>query len=94
MREVSTGRQDIYQYDDRSDRPFERNLLDFSSAGIKYNTSLIRSSRTVGLNDPMGPSGNNYGQNAYTYDDISEYMTISGENDYIAKRDQNYSTRR
>ena len=94
MREVSTGRQNVYQYDDRSDRPFERNLLDFSSAGIKYNTSLIRSSRTVGLNDPMGPSGNNYGQNAYTYDDISEYMTISGENDYIAKRDQNYSTRR
>lgn len=84
--------------DIRIDRPFEGNLLNLSSIGIKYNTSLIRSMRTVNTGNGengISPDGTfpGYGL-GYDYDTFSMYKDMPGQNDYIALFDQNYVVRR
>lgn len=84
--------------DVRVNRPFEGNLLNLSSIGIKYNTSLIRSMRTINAgNSENGTDSNGsfpgFGM-GYDYDTFSMYRDMPGQNDYIALFDQNYVVRR
>ena len=79
-------------------RPFERNLLNLSTIGIKWNTNLIKHIRTDG--DVIGENdGSNYGgvnTNMMTgFDNAMRSMySIAGQNDFIAYFDRNYVMRR
>lgn len=84
--------------DVRTNRPFEKNLLNLSSIGIKRNTSLIRSMRTLGAAAPNqdGSQDNvypGYG-NGYDVNSFDIYKGMPGQNEYIALFDQNYVNRR
>lgn len=83
--------------DDRQFRPFEKNLRGFSSLGIKFNTSLIRSMRTPETenDDQQTQSGMYPGSSfAYDIDEFNIYRNLVGQNDYIALFDQQYVIRR
>lgn len=82
-----------YSDDYTTSRPFERNLLDLSGVGIKWNTSLIKSSRTSGIDDQVNSFGM-FPTPGIDTDPFSEIATFSGQNDYIAKSDQSYVARR
>lgn len=84
--------------DVRYERPFERNLLDLSSIGIKYNTSLIRSMRSIetgyNTNDPTNNGMFPEAGLGYDYSTFQTYRNMPGQNDYIAIFDQQYIGRR
>ena len=78
---------------DSNERPFENNLLRLSAMGIKWDKSLIRNMRGVGIaNDNYTPSDNTFmNEFARKYNGMN---SIVGENDYIAYYDRNYTQRR
>lgn len=78
-------------------RPFERNLLNLSTIGIKWNTNLIKQVRTD--TDYAGSDNYNLGgvnsSMVNGYDDfMRNHGNIAGQNDFIAYFDQNYVMRR
>lgn len=75
-------------------RPFERNLLDLSSAGIKWNTNLIKSSRTAGTEENVYGQYDMFTNTGIDRDPYSALANFSGQNDYIAFFDQQYAVRR
>lgn len=82
---------------DRIDNTIEKNLLNLSSIGIKYNSSTIRHMRGIGAsqqndninNSPLfGLDGNKLnGENYFN-------SALAGQNDYIAFFDKTYAQRR
>ena len=78
-------------------RPFERNLLNLSALGIKWNTSLIKQIRTepdTGTTDPNQLGYINPGM--FGSDDYytRAHINIAGQNKFIAYYDQTYQMRR
>ena len=80
-----------------SNRPFERNLVNLSALGIKWNSEVINQVRTnVDLGqDQNGMGGSNtgmmfLGEDLYT----RAHQNIAGNNKYIAFHDQSYIMRR
>lgn len=78
-------------------RPFEKNLLNLSALGIKWNTSLIKQIRTepdTGTADPNQLGYINPGM--YGDDDYytRAHINIAGQNKFIAYYDQTYMMRR
>lgn len=75
-------------------RSFERNLVNLSAIGIKWNNSLIKQMRGIGAEDSALYSDINA---AMAYRDDADFRThsnIAGQNDYIAFYDQTYQLRR
>jgi hypothetical protein len=79
---------------DNSLRPFEKNLLNLSSVGIKWNTSLIRSMRGVGADETAYNNVNGMMDVGYEPDLFKMHSSVAGQNDYVALFDQNYVMRR
>lgn len=71
----------------------ESNLLNLSTIGIKWNTSLVKQMRGIGADETAM-------SDAYSVDGIPENeefrrrSNIAGQNDYIAYYDQSYKARR
>ena len=77
-----------------SNRPFERNLLNLSTLGIKWDSSLIKQIRTKIDNSP---ADNNFGMsNVVNFEDefTKAHESIAGNNKFIAFYDQTYAMRR
>ena len=77
-----------------SNRPFERNLLNLSTLGIKWDSSLIKQIRTKIDN---APTDSNFGMsNVVNFEDeyTKAHETIAGNNKFIAFYDQTYAMRR
>ena len=75
-------------------RSFERNLVNLSAIGIKWNNSLIKQMRGIGAEDSALYSDINAAM-AYRDDaDFRAHSNIAGQNDYIAFYDQTYQLRR
>ena len=81
---------------DKIDGTIEKNLLNLSSIGVKYNSSTIRHMRGIGVtqqndnnnNSPLfGLSSNDNNQNYFN-------TALAGQNDYIAFFDKTYEQRR
>ena len=67
-----------------SNRPFERNLLNLSTLGIKWDSSLIKQIRTKIDNVP---TENNFGMsNVVNFEDefTKAHETIAGNNNFIS----------
>lgn len=79
---------------DNITRRLENNLLNLSSIGIKWNSSLIKQSRGVGAD--MSAYSDNTNSSSIMGDDYEFRMhsNISGQNDFIAFYDQSYQMRR
>lgn len=80
--------------DRNPNRPFERNLLNLSSLGIKWNTSIIRSMRSVPTDEEQTQQSSLYPGYGYDMDGFVQYKSMAGHNDYIALFDQQYVMRR
>lgn len=79
---------------ENTSRRFERNLLNLSALGIKWNSSLIKQMRGIGAEDSALYSDLNAAM-IYSDDrDLRAYTNIAGQNDYIAFYDQTYQMRR
>ena len=77
-----------------SNRPFERNLLNLSTLGIKWDSSLIKQIRTK---LDSSPTDNNFGMsNVMNFEDefTKAHESIAGNNKFIAFYDQTYAMRR
>jgi len=81
----------------RSNRSLERNLINLSALGIKWNSNLIKNIRTdvdMGYDDQIRAGGINMsmmmGDDFYT----RAHQTIAGNNQFIAYYDQTYRMRR
>jgi len=79
-----------------ANRRIERNLLNLSNIGLKWDESLIRFARGLGAtetdetNNEIYPnSGYTENQNAYNH-----IASLTGNNDYIAFFDKSYAARR
>lgn len=73
----------------------EKNLVRLSSIGIKWDESLIRHMRGIGISD--NSVSDSFGMPSLADQFANRYnrnLSIAGENDYIAFYDQNYSNRR
>ena len=77
-----------------SNRPFERNLLNLSALGIKWDSSLIKQIRTK--LDTTTTDGNFGSSNVFNYEDefTRAHESIAGNNKFIAFYDQTYAMRR
>lgn len=79
--------------DSGRNKRLESNLLNLSTIGIKWNTSLVKQMRAVGADETAM-------SDAYSADGIPENeefrrrSNIAGQNDYIAYYDQSYKARR
>lgn len=82
---------------DKIDGTIEKNLLNLSSIGVKYNSSTIRHMRGIGVtqqndnnnNSPLFGLSNNDNNNQNYFN-----TAIAGQNDYIAFFDKTYEQRR
>jgi hypothetical protein len=78
-------------------RPFEKNLLNLSALGIKWNSSLIKQIRTEPDTTTADPNQLGY-VNPSMYGDDDYYtrahINIAGQNKFIAYYDQTYLMRR
>ena len=75
-------------------RPFERNLLNLSTLGIRWNSSVIKQVRTTVNSDY---NERNFGMsNVVDFEDefTKAHETIAGNNKFIAFYDQTYAMRR
>lgn len=78
-------------------RSFEKNLLNLSALGIKWNVSLIKNIRSnTDFDDPNQQSLGNINPNMATLDDVftRAHESIAGNNKFIAFYDQTYQMRR
>lgn len=87
----------IAQINQGANRAFEKNLLNLSTLGIKWDSSLIKQMRTMedpGSNDPNVFGAVNSGM--FGADDLytRQYDSIAGNNNFIAFYDQTYQMRR
>lgn len=81
---------------DTIDGTIEKNLLNLSSIGIKYNTSLIRHMRGIGASqqDDNNYNAPYFGPDANKLNNESYFNpSIAGQNDYIAFFDKSYAQR-
>ena len=82
---------------DSIDGTIEKNLLNLSSIGIKYNASLIRHMRGIGATQQNDNNFNApyFGPDANNINNIENYFnpSIAGQNDYIAFFDKSYAQR-
>lgn len=82
---------------DKIDGTIEKNLLNLSSIGVKYNSSTIRHMRGIGVtqqndnnnNSPLFGLSNNDNNNQNYFN-----TALAGQNDYIAFFDKTYEQRR
>ena len=74
-------------------RRLETNLLNLSTIGIKWNNSLIKQMRGLGIEETSSTS--QYGMDGTPFEnEFKEHNSIAGQNQYIAFFDQSYSMRR
>lgn len=87
----------IAQANQGANRAFERNLLNLSALGIKWNSSLIKQIRT---NDDFYAANDtglgNVNRSMFAGDDLftRQYENLAGNNKFIAFYDQTYQMRR
>ena len=87
----------IAQANQGANRAFERNLLNLSALGIKWNSSLIKQIRTNDDFDAANDTGlGNVNSSMFAGDDLftRQYENIAGNNKFIAFYDQTYQMRR
>ena len=87
----------IAQANQGANRAFERNLLNLSALGIKWNSSLIKQIRTIDDFDAANDTGlGNVNRSMFAGDDLftRQYENIAGNNKFIAFYDQTYQMRR
>ena len=87
----------IAQANQGANRAFERNLLNLSALGIKWNSSLIKQIRTNDDFDAANDTGlGNVNRSMFAGDDLftRQYENIAGNNKFIAFYDQTYQMRR
>lgn len=84
-------------FSQNTNRAFERNLLNLSALGIKWNSSMIKQMRSNVDDMEQDPNALGYvNQSMYNDDDLftRKYEHIAGNNQYIAYYDQTYIMRR
>ena len=87
----------IAQANKGANRAFEKNLLNLSALGIKWNSSLIKQIRT---NDDFDSANDtalgNVNRSMFAGDDLftRQYENLAGNNKFIAFYDQTYQMRR
>ncbi len=87
----------IAQVNQGANRAFEKNLLNLSTLGIKWNSSLIKQIRT---NDDYEATNNNglgnVNRSMFAGDDMftRQFENLAGNNKFIAFYDQTYQMRR
>lgn len=87
----------IAQANQGANRAFEKNLLNLSALGIKWNSSLIRQIRT---NDDFAAANDtglgNVNRSMFAGDDLftRQFESLAGNNKFIAFYDQTYQMRR
>lgn len=81
---------------DKIDGTIEKNLLNLSSIGIKYNSSLTRHMRGIGVSQQNDNVNNSplFGLDSNKQNETSFNTAIAGQNDYIAFFDKTYEQRR
>ena len=87
----------IAQANQGANRAFEKNLLNLSALGIKWNSSLIKQIRTIDDFDAANDTGlGNVNRSMFAGDDLftRQYENIAGNNKFIAFYDQTYQMRR
>ena len=87
----------IAQANQGANRAFERNLLNLSALGIKWNSSLIKQIRTIDDFDAANDTGlGNVNRSMFAGDDLftRQYENLAGNNKFIAFYDQTYQMRR
>lgn len=87
----------IAQANQGANRAFERNLLNLSALGIKWNSSLIKQIRTNDDFDAANDTGlGNVNRSMFAGDDLftRQYENLAGNNKFIAFYDQTYQMRR
>ena len=87
----------IAQANQGANRAFERNLLNLSALGIKWNSSLIKQIRTNDDFDSANDTGlGNVNRSMFAGDDLftRQYENLAGNNKFIAFYDQTYQMRR
>ena len=87
----------ISQMNTGANRAFERNLLNLSALGIKWNSSLIKQVRTNDDFDAANDQGlGNVNKAMFAGEDLftRQYDSIAGNNKFIAFYDQTYQMRR
>lgn len=87
MSQINTG----------ANRAFERNLLNLSALGIRWNSSLIKQVRTGDEFDAANDQGlGNVNKAMFAGEDLftRQYENIAGNNKFIAFYDQTYQMRR
>ena len=87
----------IAQANQGANRAFERNLLNLSALGIKWNSSLIKQIRTNDDFDAANDTGlGNVNRSMFAGDDLftRQYENLAGNNKFIAFHDQTYQMRR
>lgn len=87
----------IAQANQGANRAFEKNLLNLSTLGIKWNSSLIKQIRTNDDFDAANDTGlGNVNRSMFAGDDLftRQYENLAGNNKFIAFYDQTYQMRR
>ena len=87
----------ISQMNTGANRAFERNLLNLSALGIRWNSSLIKQVRTNDDFDAANDQGlGNVNKAMFAGEDLftRQYDSIAGNNKFIAFYDQTYQMRR
>ena len=87
----------IAQANQGANRAFEKNLLNLSALGIKWNSSLIKQIRTNDDFDAANDTGlGNVNCSMFAGDDLftRQYENLAGNNKFIAFHDQTYQMRR
>ena len=87
----------IAQANQGANRAFEKNLLNLSALGIKWNSSLIKQIRTNDDFDAANDTGlGNVNRSMFAGDDLftRQYENLAGNNKFIAFYDQTYQMRR
>jgi len=87
----------IAQVNQGANRAFEKNLLNLSALGIKWNSSLIKQIRTNDDFDAANDTGlGNVNRSMFAGDDLftRQYENLAGNNKFIAFYDQTYQMRR
>ena len=87
----------IAQANQGANRSFEKNLLNLSALGIKWNSSLIKQIRTNDDFDAANDTGlGNVNRSMFAGDDLftRQYENLAGNNKFIAFYDQTYQMRR
>lgn len=83
--------------EDSVGKALEKNLMRLSSIGLKWDKSLIRNMKGLGVTETNDDTFQSYGLNNYAQQFEEKYNKINsivGENDFIAFYDRNYSNRR